>query len=151
MELSPFQGAGVTQTFTGTFNDANGWTDIAKATFFFHESYAGTSGTCTVEMRPQTGQITVIDDAGLNFLPPVALGSASTVQNSACSVDAANSNFSGSGNVLTANVALTFKPAFGSAGGREPRKADLPVGQRYGGCGRAAVLLRSVDSRSACA
>ncbi len=44
VELSPFEGAGVTQTFSGTFNDANGWTDIAKATFFFHESYAGTFG-----------------------------------------------------------------------------------------------------------
>ena len=135
LELSPFQGAGVTQTFTGTFNDANGWTDIAKATFFFHESYAGTFGPCTVEVRPQTGQITVVDDAGVNFLPAVTLGSAATVQNSVCSVDAATSSFSGSGNVLTANVALTFKPAFGTAGGREPRKAVCQWAKDTAGAG----------------
>ncbi len=74
-------------------------------------------------MRPQTGQITVIGDDGVNFLPAVTMGSATTVQNSVCAVNAAASSFSGSGNVLTANVALTFKPAFGTAGGREPRKA----------------------------
>ncbi len=108
--------------FTGTFTNANDWTDIAKASFFFHESYGGTVGTCTVEMRPHTGQIALIDDAGINFLPPVELGSPVPLENSACSVNAAKSNFSGSGNVLTANVALTFKPGFGSAGGREPRK-----------------------------
>jgi uncharacterized protein (TIGR03437 family) len=135
VELAPFQGAGATQTFAGTFTDANGWTDIAKATFLFHESYAGTSGTCTVEMRPQTGQITVIDDAGVSYAAPVALGSASQVQNSACIVDAANSSFSGSGNVLTANVALTFKPAFGSAGGREPRKAICQWAKDSAGAG----------------
>ncbi len=135
VELSPFQGAGVTQTFTGTFNDANGWTDIAKATFFFHESYAGTSGTCTVEVRPQTGQITLLDDAGVNYLTPVALGSATPLQNSACSVDALNSSFSGTGNVLTANVALTFKPAFGTAGGREPRKAVCQWAKDSAGAG----------------
>jgi hypothetical protein len=135
LDISPFQGAGVTQIFTGTFNDANSWTDIAKATFFFHESYAGTSGTCTVEMRPQTGQITLLDDAGVSYAAPVALGSATTLQNSACSVNAASSNFSGAGTVLTANVALTFKPAFGSAGGREPRKAICQWAKDTAGAG----------------
>ncbi len=135
LELSPFQGAAVTQTFTGTFTDANGWTDIAKAAFRFHESYASSVGACIVEMRPQTGQITLLDDAGVSYLTPVALGSAAPLQNSACSVDAAYSGFSGSGNVLTANVALTFKPAFGSAGGREPRKAVCEWAKDTAGAG----------------
>ena len=135
VELSPFQGSGVAQTFTGTFNDDNGWMDIAKVTFFFHESYAGTSHTCTVEMRSQAGQITLLDDVGVNYLTPVALGSASQVQNSACIVDAAHSSFSGSGNLLTASVALTFKPAFGSAGSREPRKAICQWAKDTAGAG----------------
>ncbi len=135
LDLSPFQGAGVTQTFTGTFTDANGWTDIAKVNFRFHESYAGTAGACIVEMRPQTGQITLLDDAGVSYLTPVALGSATPLQNNACSVDALNSTFTGSGNVLTANVALTFKPAFGSAGGREPRKAVCQWAKDTAGAG----------------
>ena len=135
LELSPFQGAAVTQTFTGTFTDANGWTDIAKAAFRFHESYAGSVGACIVEIRPQTGQITLLDDAGVSYLTPVALGSAAPLQNSACSVDTAYSGFSGSGNVLTANVALTFKPAFGSAGGREPRKAICQWAKDSAGAG----------------
>ena len=135
LDLSPYQGAGVTQTFTGTFNDANGWTDITKATFRFHESYAGSVGACTVEIRPQSGQITLLDDAGVSYLTPVALGSATPLQNSACSVDASYSGFSGSGNVLTANVTLTFKPAFGSAGGREPRKAVCQWAKDTAGAG----------------
>jgi uncharacterized protein (TIGR03437 family) len=135
LEFSPYQGAGVTQTFSGTFNDANGWTDIAKASFRFHESYAGTVGACIVEMRPQTNEIALLNDAGVSYLPPVALGSVTPLQNSACSVDAVNSNFGGTGNVLTANVALTFKPAFGTAGGREPRKAICQWAKDTAGAG----------------
>ena len=141
VDLSPFQGAGVTQTFTGTFTDANGWTDIAKAAFRFHESYAGTAGACIVEIRPQSGQITLLDDSGVSYLTPVALGSTTPLQNNACSVDAAYSGFSGSGNVLTANVALTFKPAFGSAGGREPRKAICQWAKDTAGAGEDQSCL----------
>ena len=123
VELSPFQGAGVTQIFTGTYNDNNGWTDIAKASIRFYESYAGLPNACIIEFRPPTSQLTLLDDAGVNWLPTVTLGSATPLQNSACSVNAQTSSFSGTGNTLTVNFAVTFKPAFGSAGGREPRKA----------------------------
>ncbi len=135
VELSPFEGAGGAQTFTGFFSDENGWTDIAKAAFRFHESYAGSVGACIVEMRPQAGQIALLDDAGVSYLAPVALGSTASLQNSACSVDAARSSFSGSGNDLTVNVALTFKPAFGSAGGREARKAMCQWAKDSAGAG----------------
>ncbi len=40
------------------------------------------------------------------------LGSASTIQNTQCSISAAGSSFTGSGNNLTLNVALTFKSAY---------------------------------------
>ena len=135
LELSPFQGAGATQIFTGKFYDANGWTNIAKAALFFHESYAGTAGSCLVEVRPPEDRIAIIDDAGVNFAYTVPLGSNSVVQNKACSVDAAKSSFSGSGNELTVNVAVTFKPAFGSAGGREPRKAICQWAKDTAGAG----------------
>jgi hypothetical protein len=71
----------------------------------------------------------------VNWIGPVAIGSSNTLQNSACSVDAAASSFSGIGNTLTVNLALNFNPGFGSAGGREARKAVCQWAKDVAGAG----------------
>ncbi len=118
-----------------TFTDDNGWTDIAKTYIRLHESYAGSLGACIVEFRPASGLFYVMDDAAVNWIGPVAIGSSNPLQNSACSVDAAGSSFSGIGNTLTVNLALNFNPAFGSAAGREARKAVCQWAKDAAGAG----------------
>ncbi len=87
-------------------------------------------------MRPKTGQVTVIDDDGVSFLPPVTLGVAGNGPEQrllgGCGRFEHQRKF---GHVLTATVALTFKPAFGSAGGREPRKAMCQWAKDTAGAG----------------
>ena len=46
---------------------------------------------------------------------PATLGSATTLQNSQCSLNVATATVVPSGNTLTLNVTLTFKPAFTGA------------------------------------
>ncbi len=141
VELAPFEGAAVSQVFTGTYYDDNGWSDIAKASIRFYESYLGQPNACIVEFRPPSSQLFLLDDAGVNWLGPVTLGSSATLQNSACSLNAAASSFSGNGNTLQVNVALSFKPGFGSAGGREPRKAVCLYAKDNAGAGEEQSCL----------
>jgi hypothetical protein len=53
-----------------------------------------------------------MNDAGNAWLGPVSLGSSATVQNSQCSINAAGSSASGTGNNLSVDLAITFKSGF---------------------------------------
>ena len=141
LELTPFEGAGASQLFVLTFNDNNGWTDVTRAYIRMHESYAGAAGGCVAEFRPGTSQLLLLDDAGTNWLGPVTLGSANGLENAACSLDAAATSFSGTGNTLTVNLAVNFKPGFGSGGGREPRKAVCTWAKDAAGAGEDQSCL----------
>ncbi len=61
--------------------------------------------------RPQTACI-LENDAGNAALGPLTPGGSGTESNSQCTVSAAGSTVSGSGDSLAVNVALTFTPAF---------------------------------------
>ena len=52
------------------------------------------------------------NDAVTAWVGSVTLGQSGTVQNSQCTVNAAASSVSGSGNNLTLNIAITFQAAF---------------------------------------
>jgi len=121
-DVTPYVGAGASQIFTIKFTDPNGWDDLARVQIRLHESWEFKPGACGVELRLPLGQMYLRDDAGAQWLGPVAVGSSQTIENSYCRLKGVGSSYSGAGNNLIWNVALEFKPAFGSAGGREPRK-----------------------------
>lgn len=118
-----------------------GWRIAAGRVNPEDQSYLGQPNACIVEFRPPSSQLFLLDDAGVNWLGPVTLGSSATLQNSACSLNAAASSFSGNGNTLQVNVALSFKPGFGSAGGREPRKAVCLYAKDNAGAGEEQSCL----------
>lgn len=121
-DVTPYVGAGASQVFTAKFTDPNGWDDLARVQIRLHESWEFKPGACAVELRLPMGQMYLRDDTGTQWLGPVAVGLPQTIENSYCRLKGAESSYSGSGNNLTWNVALEFKPQFGSGGGREPRK-----------------------------
>jgi hypothetical protein len=57
----------------------------------------------------------LVNDAGNGVLGPVTAGTATTLQNSQCVLNAASSSTSGAGTQLTVFAALSFKPAFAGA------------------------------------
>src|SRR5262249_18139795 len=76
----------------------------------FGDSLAA-SNTCEVRYDRPANALYLTGDNGA-ALGPLTPGSASTLENSQCVVNGIGSLANGSGNTLTLNVALTFKPAF---------------------------------------
>jgi len=140
-DLSPFQGAGASQSFVATFKDPNGWGDLKSLYLRFHENYAHASGACYLEYRVDTGEFRLMDDAGQNWLGPLRMGSAGVLENGACQLNAAASSIAGDGDTLLLSAALSFKPAFGSAAGREPRKIACLWARDAAGAGEAMSCL----------
>jgi hypothetical protein len=72
------------------------------------------AGTCYLYFSRAANLIYLATDAG-SFGASLTVGSAGTMQNSQCTVDAGASSVLMSGNTLTVNLALSFKPAFTGA------------------------------------
>ena len=64
--------------------------------------------------QPATNQLNLLNDAATAWLVATP-GTATTIQNSQCSVNAASTTVASSGNTLTLNLAMTFKPAYAGA------------------------------------
>jgi hypothetical protein len=69
------------------------------------------SNACLLYYSALTNQINLLSDNGTAW-QAATVGSSVTLQNSQCSINAATSTVSSSGNTLTWNAAMTFKPSF---------------------------------------
>jgi hypothetical protein len=72
------------------------------------------ANACMLYYTTATNQINLLNDNATVF-QPASLGAASTLQNSQCSLNVAASTVTLSGNALTLNLAMTFKPAYDGA------------------------------------
>ena len=72
------------------------------------------SNACMFYYNAPTSQIELLNDNATQWTPGT-LGSATTLQNSQCSVNLATATVVPSGNNLTLNVTVSFKPAFSGA------------------------------------
>ena len=114
VSLSPFQGTGPNATLTLVYSDANGWAAIKSAEFIMNPRWepAARGGGCYVKYAPGTGLFTLIADDGTSVAGTAAPGTGSNISNSQCTLNAANSSVTGSGNTLTVVASLTFTPSF---------------------------------------
>ena len=114
VSLNPFQGTGPNATLTFVYSDTNGWAALQSAEFILNPRWepASRAGGCYVKYAPGTGLFTLIADDGNSIAGIAAPGSATSLSNSQCTLDAANSSVTGSGNTLTVVAALTFQPTF---------------------------------------
>jgi hypothetical protein len=115
--VTPGESATTGQTYTFTFTDTNGFADLAVVDVLIHSSLNGI-GACYVAFAPTSatsGQLYLVDDAGDGRYAsgsPISLPSSSTVQNSQCTINAAGSSVSATGNTLTLTLAITFSSSF---------------------------------------
>ena len=107
-------GTGASQTFALVYSDSRGFADISWVEMNWSATQA-TAGACYLHYDRATNVLQLSNDAGSGWVGSVTLGAPGTMQNSQCIVDAGASSASGSGNNLTVNLALTFKPAFAGA------------------------------------
>ena len=108
VSATPSSGTGSAQTFSFVATDANGYSDITWEQVVFNYDVTGW-GACWVYFSASSNRIWLNNDAGNNWQTAANLGSSTTLQNSQCTIQVANSSFSGSGNNLTLNLSITFK------------------------------------------
>jgi hypothetical protein len=115
--VNPGRSTSIGQTYTFTFTDTNGFSDLFVLDILTNSFLNGVSACyiAYVPTTPANGYVYLVDDAGDGgYAPgsPVGLSSGSVLQNSQCSINTAASSASASGNTLTLNLALTFKTGF---------------------------------------
>jgi hypothetical protein len=113
VSVSPNAGSGSAQTFAFVFSDPNGAANIVSTQMDVNATLTA-AGACYLYYGRASNSIQLANDGG-SFGAALTIGSAGTQQNSQCIVDAGASSVNLSGNTLTVNLALSFKPAFAGA------------------------------------
>jgi hypothetical protein len=126
VSVTPNSGSGSSQTFTFTFSDLNGATDIVSTQMDINVTLAATRA-CYFYYSRGANVIYLADDAG-HWPAPLTPGSAGTLQNSQCTLDAGTSSVSASGNTLTLKLALSFKVSGAKNIYMEAQNASLDSG-----------------------
>lgn len=111
VSLSPTSGAGLTQTFTGTYSDHNGIADISDVSILFNTAVTGLNA-CYVHYYPATNALYLRNNADTGLIGPLTPGSTSSISNSQCTVNGGGSSAGNSGDDLTVNYAITFASTF---------------------------------------
>jgi hypothetical protein len=109
VSVTPSSGSGDYQTFRFVYSDADGATDI-KNTFALIGSRLTGANACYTWSNDT--YIWLRNDANTDWLAPARFGTANTVSNSQCTVNAADSSVSNSELLRTVDLSLIFKPAF---------------------------------------
>src|SRR5271165_196445 len=111
---APNSGTGAVQTFTFSFSDAAGATNLLASRVLFNTTLSGTSACFVYFSGGGANTLYLLSDAGA-LQGGIPIGSAGTLSNSQCSVNVGASSAVFSGSILTLNLAITFTPAFAGA------------------------------------
>ncbi len=111
VSVSPGSGAGAGRTFTFSYSDPDGASDIATTEGLI------VSGTEVVGLNAcyffaAGNRLWLRDDAHSAWIGPMTPGGSGAVTNSQCTLTAAGSSISASGNSLTMTVTATFVASF---------------------------------------
>jgi hypothetical protein len=114
VSLSPFQGTGPDANLTLVYSHPNGWAAIQSAELIINPRWEATqrSGGCYIKYAPGTRLFTLIADDGNSIAGTTTPGSAANISNGQCTLNAAHSSATGSGNNLTVVASLTFSASF---------------------------------------
>ncbi len=108
--LTPSSGSGLIQTFSATFTDANGASDIAVASVLFNSTLAA-ANSCFFEWRRAANALFLFRDSDSGYTS-IPLGSTSITENTNCTISASGAFVVSTGNQLTLTVPVIFKPSF---------------------------------------
>ena len=111
VSVSPSSGSGSNQTFSYVYTDPYGASNISLVQMHFQTQLVA-NAACYLQYTRSTNTIVLLNDAGTGNAGSITLGSAGTLNNSQCTLNSSGSSAVASGNNLTVNLALIFKPAF---------------------------------------
>ena len=125
VSVTPGSGSGTSQAFALRYSDTAGTSSLQQVWVYFNATLANpASNACLLYYSAAANQMNLLGDNGTTW-QAATLGSATTLQNSQCSVNAATATVASSGNALTWNVAMTFKPAYAGAKNTYLRAIDI--------------------------
>ena len=107
--VNPNTGSGLTQTFTFSVTDGNGYGSLSELDTVFGNT-VGSTYSCRVQFDAPNMLWLQSDDT--TTWSSGTMGSAATLKNSQCTVNLAGSSVSGSGYVTNVAIALTFAPGY---------------------------------------
>ncbi|SPF43679.1 hypothetical protein SBA4_3080004 [Candidatus Sulfopaludibacter sp. SbA4] len=112
--MNPARTSTLSQTYTFTFTDTNGWQDISVANILINGAIDGRHA-CYLALVPATSSLLLVDDAGDAGGPysGMVLPGSGSVSNGQCTISGTGSSVAGSGNTLTLMLAVTFSQSFG--------------------------------------
>ena len=116
VSVTPNTGSGSSQTFSFAFSDPNGATDIAAAQMIINGQFTA-AGACFLYYARGSNALYLAQNSGSAWQGSLAVGSAGTLSNSQCSVNAGASSVSAVGTTLTLNLAISFQAGFAGAKG----------------------------------
>jgi hypothetical protein len=113
VSVSPSTGSGASQTFALEYADPLGVTDLTTVWVWFTSNFNSVSSanSCIAYYARAANQIFLLNDAGTAFAS-AAPGSAVTLSNSQCSMNAAAASVTSSGMDLTLNLPVAFTVAY---------------------------------------
>ncbi len=109
--FSPASGSGASGTFTFTFLDNNGGSDIWYVQMLFNTQISLAAG-CPVLLDRVGGVVYLANDAGTAYLPRGILGTSGVLENSQCRIDLSGIRYVASGTTFTVSLDIAFKPQF---------------------------------------
>lgn len=109
--VSPSSGIGMSQTFTLTFSDPNGATDITWTHITINSSFS-LSQACYFAYERAANRFYLANDSATATIGTILPGSTGSVENSQCRLSGQGLAAAASGNTLTLTVPLTFKTGF---------------------------------------
>jgi uncharacterized repeat protein (TIGR01451 family) len=114
--VSPARSNTLSQTYTFTFTDTNGWQDLAVLNVLINSAIDGRHA-CYLAYVPSganAGSLFLVDDPGDSGGPFTGfiLPGSGTAQNSQCTVGGAGSSVTATGNTLTLTLPITFTAGF---------------------------------------
>lgn len=113
VSVTPNSGSGSTQTFAFAFSNPGGAAGLISVQIDIAATLSA-AHACYLYYSVGSNVIYLADDAGA-YHAGLTVGSPGTSQNSQCTVNAGSSSVGMSGNLLTLNLVLSFKPAFAGA------------------------------------
>jgi hypothetical protein len=114
VSVTPSSGNGASQTFSLVYSSPKGYGDLPWAQVNINSTLSPTRA-CYLHYDRGSNRVWLLNDDASAFLGPAILGTSGALTNSQCSVNAAASSATASGNTLTVNLALGFWSAFAGA------------------------------------
>ena len=111
ISVTPSSGSGLSQTFSFLLSDNKGYAAIASSQIIVNNLLSVANG-CYIYFSAAANLLYLTNNAGTAWQGPITIGQSATLQNNQCTLSAAGSSATGSGNNLTLNVAITFQTAF---------------------------------------